>query len=917
MSADQPGGDGGGEGGTPPASDAAGSAGTAPPGGEGPPAPVTLESARVELRSPLDAGHAGAGGEDAASAAPPDTTSSAVPPTGRRGGITLTPEQERQDVGDLSGGGPPAHVRQAMDRARARSMRNAGLLDEPPLPPPEMASTWVGPDGMRRGNYLTPEQNAAFAAAATQSAAARTNNANQQQQQQQQQTLRFHFAPGGNTLRVVDGDRVRDIPLRPGQAPPGAPAGDADNNGGADPSSAAGVTNQQSAGGNGQQSGGAPSASDHRRWFEGMYRMDTGTRPVRQIRITGGGPGRGPPQISVNGGPPQMATVSGGPGHNGNNPSGLPVLPPLEPRPLPNQTSDDSVRASAHAALSPSSSSDEHVDLKTFECSVCYEYMENPVSCGSPTCDARFCRDCLLRVLREGLANRPPGSSDPDGHVKCPHCRSFFGRDAVRPDLEMQRRIGECTETVTCPYAGCGASMPIGRLKGHEAGCGCMRVRCRYADWGCQWSGKRGDLSDHETDQCEFARGLGVLVERFRQSDARHNHVLQQHHMQLHAASQMLHMQGQRLMALSPGFRNPGNFFNVAELAYKACCFPARLRKGKDSWGRMVSCRTARKRNVNVLLLAPSAVLVSKVALHGGVLLSNLPSVLEDAPTWAVVDSLAVSLCASVFGVFAVTCFYIDASGPGGWHDYVVGDWVRGRPLMRDLAGVCLVLAHWCSAEHLGLYKGAFLWGITALTSVGLASFASAMVELAVAADPDASDVAEAGRTMDGCKAREVVVFGLRYGLMFSACDASSCLLAVAIVGAAVDRAPGPRGKYLRETFGDGDWFVADVWPSALVVLAGMLLTVERGHVSGLDGWSDVLVSVLLGVVAHLASSAALAWTRALGERLAVINHGRRFKEIRRAEASGGPSPTLDVPAPIGGAVLAGSLFLIACMALA
>ncbi|EJK76931.1 hypothetical protein THAOC_01280 [Thalassiosira oceanica] len=388
--------------------------------------------------------------------------------------------------------------------------------------------------------------------------------------------------------------------------------------------------------------------------------------------------------------------------------------------------------------------------------------------------------------------------------------------------------------------------------------------------------------------------------------------------MQLHATSQMLHLQGQRLMTLGAdrGLRNPGNFFNVAELTYKACCFPVRLRTSKESWGRMLSCKTARKRVCNVLLLVPSTVLVLKVALHGGILFCNLPTVLDEAPAWAVGDSLAVSFCVSTFGLFVISCFYIDTSGPGGWHDYVIGDWVRGRPVMRDLAGVCLALAHWCSAEFFGRFKGAFLLNIVALTSVGLASFVSMMVELVVADGPDSED-GEARRTMDGCKAREVVVFGLRYGLMFSACHASSCLLAVVIVRTAIEKVPEPRGKFLRETFGDEGSFVADVWPSALVVFAGMLMIAERGHVSGLDGWSKVLVSVSLGVVAHLVASALLSWTRFLCEKLAKINFERRSEEIRRVEASGGSSPALDMPAPAGGVFLAGSLFLIACMALA
>ncbi|EJK76930.1 hypothetical protein THAOC_01279 [Thalassiosira oceanica] len=82
----------------------------------------------------------------------------------------------------------------------------------------------------------------------------------------QQRTVRYHFAPVGGTMRVVE---------RPA-------AGGTANGGGSDPGGAAGAAS-------GNQGAPPPSAADqHRRAVDRIYRVDTGTRPVRQIMITGG-----------------------------------------------------------------------------------------------------------------------------------------------------------------------------------------------------------------------------------------------------------------------------------------------------------------------------------------------------------------------------------------------------------------------------------------------------------------------------------------------------------------------------------------------------------------------------------------------------------------------------------------------------
>eukprot|EP01082_Thalassiosira_pseudonana_P014470 g13004.t1 g13004 contig7:653564-654118(+) len=94
------------------------------------------------------------------------------------------------------------------------------------------------------------------------------------------------------------------------------------------------------------------------------------------------------------------------------------------------------------------------------------------------------------------------------------------------------------------------------------------------------------DLQHHEQHICEFKAGLGKLVEKFRQSEERSNHILQHHQMQLAASSRMMAMQSRQLMMIRA--RNAGNVFDSLELAYQACCFPGRLYASKGVVGEHV-----------------------------------------------------------------------------------------------------------------------------------------------------------------------------------------------------------------------------------------------------------------------------------------------------------------------------------------
>ena len=240
--------------------------------------------------------------------------------------------------------------------------------------------------------------------------------------------------------------------------------------------------------------------------------------------------------------------------------------------------------------------------------------MENPVGCGS--CQTRFCRSCLQRVLRQATMNRNPQSTDPPNSAKCPHCRSYFTSQTIYIDRALEKIISDCTDTVTCPFSGCNTELRIGLLKAHEAQCQYIRMRCKFAEWGCSWVGRKKDLADHDEHECEFRGGLGKLVERFRQGDAQGRQILQQHHMQISAQSQMLSLHSRQMIMIRA--RNAGSVFDVLQLAYEASLFPGRFSATREVWSGMINQQEGRCTICNMLLMLPSMALVLNVSISWG-----------------------------------------------------------------------------------------------------------------------------------------------------------------------------------------------------------------------------------------------------------------------------------------------------------
>jgi len=547
--------------------------------------------------------------------------------------------------------------------------------------------------------------------------------------------------------------------------------------------------------------------------------------------------------------------------------------------------------------------------MKRFECAICFEYMEHPVGCG--TCQTRFCQPCLHRVLRENANNRPPQSADPPNSAKCPHCRSFFTFQSIVSDTALHKEISDCTDTVTCPFVGCNEELPISNLKSHEATCPHMRIRCRYAEWGCEWVGKKRDLPDHDARECNFRGGLGKLVERFRQGDAKAGHILQQHHMQISATSQMLSLHSRQLMMMRG--RNAGNLVDVAGLAMEVSLFPGRFSAMREIWSGMVNQLEARCMVCNGMLLVPSLLLVLRVFLRGFQLISGLRiETLSENEAYFVADAVLLSNIVVMLGILCVACFFIDGKGSTGWTIYNIRNFIPGQPILRDLAAVCVAMIHFSAIEFMGVHPGILLWQFVALVTVGYTAFVSRILE------KNTNEVTDGGM-LRSARAWPVVVFGLRYGFLTAVCGFAPTVNAVAMVRLYKQT----RGLSPNVTAEDTECFLTQLSSISLTVVSSLVTAFVYGTtmVGDIDGgvvvsWWDAVIYQVLTLAALACVNGSIFLLEKVGRKLGETNFHVGNEAFMQAHRASGAAVVPNVkPTAIGCAVFGVCSFFLLCIA--
>jgi len=148
---------------------------------------------------------------------------------------------------------------------------------------------------------------------------------------------------------------------------------------------------------------------------------------------------------------------------------------------------------------------------EAYECPVCLLVINKPVQ---TVCGHRFCRSCIMRVLREGRRNCPIDNEELDENMIFPdnfarreismltvHCRNQkeYGCTWLGPLKELPKHMNTCQfSLVDCPNT-CGTKLSRNEVNHHiEAVCSRRIVSCPH----CQIKVVAGKLEEH-IDRCQ------------------------------------------------------------------------------------------------------------------------------------------------------------------------------------------------------------------------------------------------------------------------------------------------------------------------------------------------------------------------------------------------------------------------------
>jgi len=197
--------------------------------------------------------------------------------------------------------------------------------------------------------------------------------------------------------------------------------------------------------------------------------------------------------------------------------SNAPPLPPLkaEPVPIHKRTKNES------------DSTEKNQTNPIFDCAICFDILEDPTTCSN--CTTRYCFKCISRVL--ALA------PSPDNTIKCarcPTCRNSFTSKDLKRDVEFQKFMDKQINEI-CPHHGCNQLLPLSKLKQHEAECPHILMKCKYAPFGCKWTGPKMHLDHHHNQNCRYHEVSG-FIEHYRNEARANRFYIKQMHNQVRTA---------------------------------------------------------------------------------------------------------------------------------------------------------------------------------------------------------------------------------------------------------------------------------------------------------------------------------------------------------------------------------------------
>lgn len=461
-------------------------------------------------------------------------------------------------------------------------------------------------------------------------------------------------------------------------------------------------------------------------------------------------------------------------------------------------------------------------EVKKYECAVCFEVMDTPVGCGS--CQTRFCRPCLERVAKQG-GTRP----------KCSHCRTPFTIESIQVDEALQEEMKNCMQTALCPFRGCGKKIPLNAIKLHESQCEHIRMRCKFAEWGCEWIGKKKDLEHHNCNECEFRAEMGRLVNVIREKTLNQAETIAR--LQGTRVNQAVNSQTRQLLMVRG--RNAGNIFDVLAMSYEAVCFPGRFAATKVMWGDMITQEHSRSLAFNALMVSPLILCAAKCAFWMAIDLSNMsPQVLVKFGLRRLWKQFELNLMSSTSALLAVFFLLIDETDATQWTETTLPGTSISHIFIRDLVAFFSCAAYSYFVDFMEYWPGIALLLCTFSFTVTFTSCVATILEKVNGCEPG---------TLKKSRLWSAMVFALRYSCLCQIVTAPEVVKGV-IVLRLVRHASLKRLK-VNFTVEETECFISLI-PSSILVAVGAAMT-ALDHIAynngNLNDWNTALCEWYIG----------------------------------------------------------------------
>jgi len=283
---------------------------------------------------------------------------------------------------------------------------------------------------------------------------------------------------------------------------------------------------------------------------------------------------------------------------------------------------------------------------------------------------------------------------------------------------------------------------------------------------------------------------------------------------------------------------------------------------------------------------------------------------LTETDAWYFADTFLLSMMVMILGIICNALFYIDTKSSMDWTVFNIKNLIVG-PLLRDMAAICMVMAHFCAVELRGL-KGLWLLHITTVVTILYTSFLSCTVDKT--------------NPLKTARAWPVIIFGLRYGFLTSVCGFAPSLNA--IVTLRLLKQANVR-VFRRLTSEASECFISQIRVEMLGAIALLANALDYGSRDQIDGslgeehsTKDEGDHPFQIFIDHFFASAVLLYVNGLvfvtyriGRKLGERNLEMGTSIFMQARASGGAVLPHTRPTPIGLAVFWFCLFLLVCIA--